>query len=122
MKKKLEGIGIALAALFFLIIGNWANSKPDYYLSAKVLEAGEKQAVIQMANGTKSTLIYPNNSTILLPEDILIVGVRLDELVLHHEQVVPKDLLVLQRTNWTPITSLPVNYTPWEAAKSGAVL
>ena len=119
MKSKLIKLTIFLAALFFLIVGNWANSKPDYYLSAKVLEAGEKQAVIQMANGAKSTLIYPNISTILLPEDILIVGVRLDELILHHEQVVPKDLLVIQRTNWSPITSLPLKYTGRQAAKDG---
>ena len=119
MKSKLIKLTIFLAALFFLIVGNWANSKPDYYLSAKVLEAGEKQAIIQLANGAKSTLIYPNISTILLPEDILIVGVRLDELVLHHEQVIPKDLLVLQRTNWKSIWALTSEYSSKQARKDG---
>ena len=119
MNKKLEKFIIALAALFFLIIGNWANSKPDYYLSAKVLEAGEKQAVIQMANGAQSTLPYPDDSSPLLRDDVIIVGIRLNELILCPWRIIPKDLLVLQRTTWTPIVALPSEYSSEQAGKDG---
>jgi hypothetical protein len=119
VKKKLEGIGITLATLFFLIIGNWIDSKPDYYLSTKVLKPGETQAVIQMANGEQSTLIYKYRGTVLLPNDILIVGVRLDEFILRPGSIVSKDLLVLQRKTWAPVASLPIEYNWEEAARDG---
>ena len=122
MKKKLEGIGIALAALFFLIIGNWANSKPDCVMKAKVIQAGETSSCIETISGRQIKMTHAFGIN-LVPGDVILVGYRQLESVIYPWILRSKKVIVLQRLEgWRPLETMPLNYPEELAVKDGCYI
>ena len=117
MKKKLEGIGIALAALFFLIIGNWANSFPDCVMKAKVIQPGETSSRIETLSGRQIKMTHAFGVN-LVPGDVILVGYRQLESVIYPWILRSKKVIVLQRLEgWGPLETMPLNYPEELAVK-----